>query len=52
MKKSDTEQDTSVLEEKIVPERQTDEELDKELQQIEEFGGKSHEKITKEIYIR
>ena len=36
MKKSDTEQDTSVLEEKIVPERQTDEELDKELQQIEE----------------
>lgn len=23
-----------------------------ELQQIEEFGGKSHEKITKEIYIR
>ncbi len=36
MKKSDTEQDTSVLEEKIVPRRQTDEELDKELQQIEE----------------
>ena len=36
MKKSDTEQDTSVLEEKIVPGRQTDEELDKELQQIEE----------------
>lgn len=36
MKKSDTEQDTSVLEEKIVPERQTDEELDKELQKIEE----------------
>lgn len=36
MKKSDTEQDTPVLEEKKVPERKTDEELDKELQQIEE----------------
>ena len=42
MKKSDTEQDTSALEEKIVPERQTDEELDKELQQIEEENRRDY----------